>query len=134
MCDQDTLVLHMVLHIQMLQCLTKMNGVCKINHLLPINYYAHILFINTLFIKSLNCTFYLQQFFFFFPCIDSATARDTQKRVLQYEKLDKYMSRHMRKPTICICENKGAEADQRLCFRYTDSKIPLLSKSKISSF
>ena len=25
------------------------------------------------------------------------------------------------------------EADQRLCFRYTDSKIPLLPKSKISS-
>ena len=46
----------------------------------------------------------------------------------------------MRKPTICICENKGAdqlhsncEADQRLCFRYTDSTITLLSKSKISS-
>ena len=46
----------------------------------------------------------------------------------------------MGKPTICICENKGAdqlrgirEADQRLCFRYTDSTIPLLFKSKISS-
>ena len=46
----------------------------------------------------------------------------------------------MGKPTICICENKGAdqlrgnrEADQRLCFRYTDSEIPLPSKSKISS-
>ena len=26
-----------------------------------------------------------------------------------------------------------AEDDQRLCFRYTDSAIPLLSKSKISS-
>ena len=25
------------------------------------------------------------------------------------------------------------EADQHLCFRYTDSTIPLLSKSKISS-
>ena len=44
----------------------------------------------------------------------------------------------MGKPTICIGENKGAdqlrsncEADQRLCFRYTDSKIPQLSKSKI---
>ena len=41
----------------------------------------------------------------------------------------------MRKPTICIYETKGAdqlhsncEADQRLCFRYTDSTIPLLSK------
>ena len=50
------------------------------------------------------------------------------------------MSRVMRKPTICICENKDAdqlrgnrEADQRLCFRYLDSTIPLLPKSKISS-
>ena len=36
----------------------------------------------------------------------------------------------MRKPAFCICENKDAgnrEADQRLCFRYTDSTIPLLS-------
>ena len=39
----------------------------------------------------------------------------------------------MRKPAFCICENKDAdqlrgnrEADQRLCFRYTDSKSPLL--------
>ena len=49
----------------------------------------------------------------------------------------------MRKPTICICENKDAdqirgdrEADQRLCFRFLDSTIPrdLLAKSKISSF
>ena len=50
------------------------------------------------------------------------------------------MSCVMRKPTICICENKDAnqlrgnrEADQRLCFRYLDSTIPLLPKSKISS-
>ena len=41
----------------------------------------------------------------------------------------------MRKPAFCICENKDAdqlrgnrEADQRLCFRYIDSTIPLLSK------
>ena len=40
----------------------------------------------------------------------------------------------------CLCENKDAdqlrgnhEADQRLCFLYTDSKIPLLSESEISS-
>ena len=46
----------------------------------------------------------------------------------------------MRKPTICICENKDAdqlrgnhEADQRLCFLYIDRTIPLLSKSEISS-
>ena len=45
------------------------------------------------------------------------------------------------KPDFCICENKDAdqlrgnrEADQRLCFRYTDSTIPLLPKSEISSF
>ena len=51
-----------------------------------------------------------------------------------------YMSRVMRKPTFCICENKDAdqlpgnrEADQRLCFRYTESTIPLLPKSVILS-
>ena len=51
-----------------------------------------------------------------------------------------YMGRCMGKPTICIFENKDAdqlrsncEADQHLCFRYTDSIIPLL-KSEISSF
>ena len=33
-----------------------------------------------------------------------------------------HMSRVMRKPTFCICENKDAEADQRLCFRYIDSQ------------
>ena len=48
----------------------------------------------------------------------------------------------MRKTAFCIYENKDAdqlqlrgnrEADQRFCFRYTDSTIPLLSKSEISS-
>ena len=46
----------------------------------------------------------------------------------------------MRKPAFCICENKDAdqlrgnrEADQRLCFRFIDSTIPLLPKSEISS-
>ena len=50
------------------------------------------------------------------------------------------MSRVVRKPAFCICENKDAdqlhgnrEADQRLCFRYIDSTIPLLSKYIISS-
>ena len=43
------------------------------------------------------------------------------------------MSLVMRKPAFCICENKDREADQRLCFRYTDSTIPLLPKSEISS-
>ena len=51
------------------------------------------------------------------------------------------MSRPMGKPTICIGKNKGAdqlrgnrEADQRLCFRYSDSTIPPLLNSKISIF
>ena len=51
------------------------------------------------------------------------------------------MSHLVRKPTICICENKDAdqlrgnrEADQRICFRYTDSTFPLLLKSEIYSF
>ena len=46
----------------------------------------------------------------------------------------------MRKPDFCICENKDAnqlrgnrEADQRLCFRYTDSTISLLPKYAITS-
>ena len=46
----------------------------------------------------------------------------------------------MGKPTICQGEKKGADqlrsnckADQRLCFRYTDSAIPILLKSEISS-
>ena len=52
-----------------------------------------------------------------------------------------HLSLVMRKPAFCICENKDAdqlrgnrEADQRLCFRYTDSTIPLLPKDEISSF
>ena len=53
-----------------------------------------------------------------------AKPRNVKLIGLQYISLN----RLMRKPTICICENKGA--DQRLCFRYTDST--LLSKSKIS--
>ena len=43
------------------------------------------------------------------------------------------MSRIVRKPAFCICKNKDAdqlrgncEADQRLCFRFLDSTIPLL--------
>ena len=46
----------------------------------------------------------------------------------------------MGKPIICICENKDAdqlrgnrEADQRLCFRYTDSTISPLLKFKFQA-
>ena len=51
------------------------------------------------------------------------------------------LSCYIRKSVICICKNKGADqlcsnctADQHLCFRYTDSTIPLLIKAEISSF
>ena len=51
-----------------------------------------------------------------------------------------HMSCDIRKPNFCICENKDAdqlrgnrEADQRFCFRYKDSIIPLLPTSEISS-
>ena len=51
------------------------------------------------------------------------------------------MSRIVRKLDFRQCENKGAdqlrsncEADQRPCFHYTDSTIPPLLKSEISSF
>ena len=51
------------------------------------------------------------------------------------------MSRRMGKQQSAWAETKAeisfalsnCEADQRLCFRSTDSTIPLLSKSKISS-
>ena len=52
-----------------------------------------------------------------------------------------YMSYVIRKSAFCICEKKGADqlpgncaADQRIYFCYTDSTIPPLPKSKISSF
>ena len=57
-----------------------------------------------------------------------ATARDIK------------LSRVMRKPTFCMCENKDADqlhgkctADQRLCFSYLDSTIHEIPKSQISS-
>ena len=49
-------------------------------------------------------------------------------------RVDLQLSHVMRKPDFCLCENKGAdqlcsnwedcEADQRLCFRYTDTVQP----------
>ena len=75
-------------------------------------------------------TYYM---YFFLSDIDQNFGSDGSNR--------SYMSRLMGKPTICICENNNAdqlhcnrEADQRLCFRYTDSTLPLLFKSEISSF
>ena len=47
----------------------------------------------------------------------------------------------MRKQTICIGENKGAEqlrgsrkADQGLCFRFSERTIPLHFKAEVSIF
>ena len=72
-------------------------------------------------------------FFFLNPILASKIHNNTFKT-----KSD--MSHVMRKPAFCICENKDAdqlrsnrEADQRLCFRLTDSTIPLLPISEISS-
>ena len=52
-----------------------------------------------------------------------------------------YLSCVIKKPDFCICENKDTDqlrcnrtADQRLCFHYIDSPIPLLPKSEISNF
>ena len=49
------------------------------------------------------------------------------------------MSRAIRKPALCLCQNKDADqlcsnctADQCLCFCYKDSTIPLLLTSRIS--
>ena len=58
-------------------------------------------------------------------------AQGRQKVNYYFESLRKInLSLVMRKPDFCICENKGADqfcgnrtTDQRLCFRYTDSKI-----------
>ena len=62
------------------------------------------------------------------------------RQELQPDDTKHIMSRIMRKPDFCICENKGADqlcsnctADQHLCFRYSDSTIPLLLIAKISS-
>ena len=70
------------------------------------------------------------------PCYTSMRPRSIAKTLLKLL----HMSLVMRKPDFRICENKGADqlcgnrtADQRLCLRYTDSTIPLLSKCEISS-
>ena len=52
----------------------------------------------------------------------------------------RHLSRLVGKPTICIGENKGAdqlrgnrEVDRRLCFRYSDSIIPLQLNPKFQA-
>ena len=68
-------------------------------------------------------------------------------QLVQLQKSGRHIKFHIKKPETLeprheknICENKDAdqlrgsrEADQRLCFHYMDSTIPLLPKSEISS-
>ena len=63
----------------------------------------------------------------FVPNGESALLLHTSKGLYTVNDMNRRMGKH----TICIGENKGA--DQLRMFRYTDSTIPLLSKSKISS-
>ena len=44
-----------------------------------------------------------------------------------------YEPRHEKTGFLHMRKQRLRSADQRLCFRYTDSTIPLLSKSEISS-
>ena len=79
-----------------------------------------------------------------FLAINNRTAAtNTEEAKTMYKPIpgELQTSRIVRKTDLCLCENKGAdqlrsncEADQRLCFRYTDSTISLLLKSEISSF
>ena len=93
-------------------------------------YSLNDIWLNVLFIIAYGRMIYLKYF--------SVTIPNWQNKSVEVSRND--LSRDMRKPTFCICENKESdqlrgnrEADQRLCFRYMDSAIPLLSKSEISS-
>ena len=75
-----------------------------------------------------------------FHCLDSIINLVSTSDISFAAQAGLYMGHVVRKPAFCICENKDAdqlrgnrEADQRLCFRYTDSTIPQLHKSEISS-
>ena len=100
------------------------------------------------------CFCYIDQYFYFLHLKFQATSQllwlhsavcvgpgwKPQRQSHDVAHIAKHLSRDMRKPDFGICENKGTDqlrsnrkADQSLCFRYTDSTIPLLHKSKISS-
>ena len=87
-------------------------------------------------IYFIHCCSYVRPFT---QCGDNTcpilTVYNIRKSFLKYD-----WSSVVRKPAFCICENKDAdqlcgnrEADQRLCFRYIDSTITLLSIYEISS-
>ena len=79
----------------------------------------------------------LNSFFFFFFFLSLGSPFGIY--LIYKSMVDSYWKRSLRtaswenQRSALISENKG-ETDQRLCFRYTYSTIPLLSKSKISSF
>ena len=89
--------------------------------------------------RILECVFLIKHFTSLnFPSINLVRALIGKHGSFPF--LIKQLSRVVRKPAFCICENKDADqlrgnrqADQRLCFRYMDSRIPLLPKSEISS-
>ena len=71
---------------------------------------------------------------------ESVPYRKDNMLEFQGDKKTSNLSHVMRKPFFAIYENKDADqlrgdgkADQRLCIRYTDSTIPLLPTSEISS-
>ena len=94
-------------------------------------------------LQSLETSLYLTQNFLKlnFPSTYNVIPQNPRMSKFYQNYNQNIMSRPMGKPTICIGENKGAdqlrgnrEADQRLCFRYSDSTILPLLNSKVSSF
>ena len=88
--------------------------------------------------KTTPTTYVKESLKIFIECnFANAKSAELNKRPFQF--CNHYLSLVVRKPAFCICENKdgdqlrgNSEADQRLCFRYTDSTIHLLPKSEIS--
>ena len=124
-----SLIIQYSLFFILTMCMSKLLGLCCIDiGFNSLNVRSTKLLFNFLFsvlIKGLLIAIYLP-------------LRSTKH--VNYHTCRKYLSRVVRKPTFCICENKDAdqlrgyrEADQRLCFCYIDRTIPLLSKSEISS-
>ena len=75
-------------------------------------------------------------------CHVTSTTSTKPVKIIKIDHLGLFLSGRLNEPhhkKTCICGNKDADklrgnraADQRLCFRYTDSTIPILSKSKVS--
>ena len=91
--------------------------------------------------KSHTGNIYIPHFMLWVVINDNITEVDLFKGQIKDLGLIHYiLSRIMRKPDFCICENKDADqlpgnhkADQHLCFRYSGSTITLIPKSEIPS-